>query len=170
MEERLTLKLYSPLTAELETQADYDAYYDEPDMEQLRGGDLICYQDAILEGIERERLPEESERGLMAYFYGPESVDQKVVSLKPTVEVIHGKLYGVAECEVKEPLTKEELSALKDYCAGQYSDGWGEGFEQRPRATGDGDLYVHFWQSEGFFLKTKQELERSIQKNRGESR
>ena len=126
MEETLTLKLYSPLTAELETHADYDAYYDEPDLEQLRGGDLVCYQDAILEGILHETLPEESERGLMAYFYGPESVDQKVVSLKPTVEVVHGKLYGVAECEVKEPLTKEELSALKDYCAGQYSDGNGK--------------------------------------------
>ena len=92
-------------------------------MELLRGGDLVCYQEAILEGIEQETLPEEAERGLMHYFYGPESVDQKVVSLKPTVEVIHGKLYGVAECEVKEPLTKGELSALKDYCAGQYADG-----------------------------------------------
>ena len=99
MEETLTLKLYSPLTAELETQADYDAYYDEPDLEQLRGGDLVYYQEAILEGIEQETLPEESERGLMAYFSGSESVDQKVVSLKPTVEVIHGKLYGVA-CQI----------------------------------------------------------------------
>ena len=54
MEETLKLKLYSPLTAELETQADYDAYYDEPDLEQLRGGDLIYYQDAILEGIAQE--------------------------------------------------------------------------------------------------------------------
>ena len=170
MEDTLTLKLYSPLTAELETKQDYDAYYDEPDLEQLYGGDLIYYQDAILEGIAREQLPDEAGRGLMAYFSGPESVNQKVVSLKPTVEIVHGKLYGVAECEVKEFLTKEEMSTLKSYCSGQYSDGWGEGFEQRPRATADGDLYVHFWQSEGFFLKTKQELERSLQKNRGESR
>ena len=59
---------------------------------------------------------------------------------------------------------------LPSLCEASHNDGWGEGFEQRPRATGDGDLYVHFWQSEGFFLKTKQELERSFQKNRGESR
>ncbi len=59
---------------------------------------------------------------------------------------------------------------LPSLCEASHNDGWGEGFEQRPRATGDGNLYVHFWQSEGFFLKTKQELERSLQKNRGESR
>lgn len=170
MEDTLTLKLYSPLTAELETKVDYDGYYDEPDLEEIRAGDLVYYQDAILEGIQQEMLPEEAERGLMHYFYGLESVNLKVVSLKPTVEAVRGKLYGVAECVVKEPLTREELSALKSYCAGQYSDGWGEGFEQRPRATCDGDLYVHFWQSEGFFLKTKRELEHTLQKNRGEAR
>ena len=158
-----TLKLYSPLTAELQIEPIDDAYYDEPDMEQLRGGDLAYFREAILDGIAQEQLPGEAERGLMAYFHGPDSVNQKVESMKPTVEVVHGQLYGVAVCRLKGDLTEAELSALKDYCTGQYADGWGEGFEQRPRATGDGDLYVHFWQSKGFFLKTKQELELSHQ-------
>ncbi len=158
-----TLKLYSPLTAELQIEPIDDAYYDEPDMEQLHGGDLVFFREAILDGIAQEQLPDEAERGLMFYFYGPDSVNQKVESMKPTVEVVHGQLYGVAECKIKEALNEAELSALKDYCAGQYADGWGEGFEQRPRATGDGDLYVHFWQSKGFFLKTKQELEHTHQ-------
>ena len=159
MNDTTTLKLYSPLTAELQIEPLDDDYYDEPDMEQLHGGDLAYFREAILDGIAQEQLPGEAERGLMAYFHGPDSVNQKVESMKPTVEVVHGQLYGVAECRIKGALTEAELSALKDYCTGQYADGWGEGFEQRPRATGDGDLYVHFWQSKGFFLKTKQELE-----------
>ena len=163
MNDTTTLKLYSPLTAELQIEPLDDDYYDEPDMEQLHSGDLVFFQEAILDGIAQEQLPGEAERGLMAYFHGPDSVNQKVESMKPTVEVVHGQLYGVAECRIKGALTEAELSALKDYCAGQYADGWSEGFEQRPRATGDGDLYVHFWQSKGFFLKTKQELERSHQ-------
>lgn len=162
-----TLKLYSPLTAELQIEPIDDAYYDEPDMEQLHGGDLVYFQEAILDGIVQEQLPGEAERGLMAYFHGPDSVNQKVESMKPTVEVVHGQLYGVAVCRIKGALTEAELSALKDYCTGQYADGWGESFEQRPRATGDGDLYVHFWQSKGFFLKTKQELERINQQKCG---
>ncbi len=159
MNDTTTLKLYSPLTAELQIEPIDDVYYDKPDMEQLHGSDLAYFREAILDGIAQEQLPGEAGRGLMAYFHGPDSVNQKVESMKPTVEVVHGQLYGVAVCRIKEALTEAELSALKDYCAGQYADGWGEGFEQRPRATESGDLYVHFWQSKGFFLKTKQELE-----------
>lgn len=42
--------------------------------------------------------------------------------------------------------------------------------ELETRATAYGDLYVHFWQSEGFFIGTKQELTRSLQKHRRDER
>jgi len=171
--EGFTLKLYSPLTAELETEQDFDAYYDEPDTVYLDGGDLVYFQDAILEGIAKEALPGEAERGLMAYFHGSPTVDQKVQSLNISVEAIRGRLYGVAECRIRESLTAAELSGLKEYIIGQYSDGWGEGYEQRPRRTDEGNLYVHFWQDRDFALRTRQELEQILQKNmrnRGEAR
>lgn len=146
------LKLYSPLQADL-----FIEEYDDPQI--LTGGELIPYQDAILQGIEDEQLPDEAERGLMTYFDGSEAVDGKVVSVFPSVEVVDGGLYGVAVCQIKGRLNPDELNELKEYCVGQYSDGWGEGYEQRPRCTCDGALYVSFWQYDGFFIQTKEEME-----------
>jgi hypothetical protein len=37
-----------------------------------------------------------------------------------------------------------------EYITGQYSDGWGEGFEQRDIEVDGGVLNVHFWQPERF--------------------
>ncbi len=48
---------------------------------------------------------------------------------------------------------------LKDYWTGQMSDGWGEGFEQQPIQTEEGELYVSFWSSENFWkVMTAEEL------------
>ena len=41
-------------------------------------------------------------------------------------------------------------TVLCNYISGQYSDGWGEGFEQRDIRVDDGTLAVHFWQEDGF--------------------
>lgn len=67
--------------------------------------------------------PEEVERGLMAYFSGPDSVDRKVQSYYFTAEVRDGRLWGVAECKVRGALTPLELAALTDEIGGQASDG-----------------------------------------------
>ena len=146
------LKLYSPLSGEL-TEQEYD------DPQPMDGGDLTMFQDVILQGIEDEQLPEEAERGLMTYFYGSKTVDEKVLSVFVDVENVDGKLYGVAVCKVKGSLSPGELEELKEFCTGQYSDGWGEGYEQRPRKTDYGDLYVSFWEHDGFFIRTKEEME-----------
>lgn len=146
------LKLYSPLSGEL-TEQEYD------DPQPMDGGDLAMFQDVILQGIEDEQLPEEAERGLMTYFYGSKTVDEKVLSVFVDVENVDGKLYGVAVCKVKGSLSPGELEELKEFCTGQYSDGWGEGYEQRPRKTDYGDLYVSFWEHDGFFIRTKEEME-----------
>ena len=146
------LKLYSPLFGEL-TEQEYD------DPEPLDGSDLVAFQEAISQGIGDEQMPEEEERGLMTYFYGSKAVDEKVVSCFPNVEQIDGRLYGVAVCQLKGSLTPSELEELKEYCTGQYADGWGEGFEQHPRKTAFGDLYVKFWKHNDFFIRTAEEME-----------
>ena len=95
----------------------------------------------------------------MLYYRGAESVKEKVASLFPTVEEVGGKLYGVAVCQIREQLAPDELVELKEFCTSQYADGWGEGYEQRPRKTEYGDLYVSFWQGEDYFILTKEEME-----------
>ena len=173
IENNLTeLKLYSPLRAELEqTEEPVREWVDEPEppsLQVLDGDDLSApvFRDAILHGIEDEQMPEEEQRGLMTYFYGSDAVNEKVVSVFPSVEEIGDKLYGVAVCQVRETLNPGELAELKEFCAGQYGDGWGEGYEQRPRRTEYGDLYVSFWQDKGFFILTKEEMETAKAPNR----
>ena len=158
-EEITELKLYSPLSAVL--------YEEDPEEETetgfepliLSGYELTGYQDAIRQGIEDERLPDEEERGLMTYFDGDESVDEKVISVQMDVEEVLGSLYAVAVCQIRDGLSSGELEELKEYCVSQYADGWGESYEQRSRKTEDGELYVSFWKPDGFYICTKEELE-----------
>ncbi len=71
----------------------------------------------------------------------------------PSAKICGNKLCGCLTVELREPLNEGEQAALCDYISGQYSDGWGEGFEQRDIRVEDGKLYVHFWQDHDFELK-----------------
>ena len=94
-------------------------------------------------------------------FWVSYNVKNMVISFRITAEVINDRLYAVATCKVKGKLTPDELTELKEFCVGQYADGWGEGFEQRERRCADGSLYVHFWQPDKFFICTREEMEQN---------
>lgn len=100
------------------------------------------------------------ECGLMEYFDEADSpaVAHKVISCNPRVEKRNGKLWGVAECQIIDELTKDEETCLLDYIEGQMSDGFGEGFEQKPIRVDDMELYAHFWQFDGWFIKREDQL------------
>ena len=89
----------------------------------------------------------------MQYYHEDDSVRRKVVSAVPSVEICGNKLCGCLTVELKEPLLDDEQTVLCNYITGQYSDGWGEGFEQRDIRVEDGTLAVHFWQDHDFELK-----------------
>ena len=116
--EPTTMKLYMPLTA--------DAYYynEYGDMEDesypMDGRELRAYEGAILKALINNRMPEESESGIMHWYDGNDSVEAKVKSVVFTVEEREGKLWGVAECRVVGDLTPEELSTLKEYITGRH--------------------------------------------------
>ena len=106
----------------------------------LDGTELADYEDAIREELERY-----GEDDLMQYFDGSESIHGKIQSAVVTIENKDGILYGCTKLELNEFLSQEELQEFTEYITGQYSDGWGEGFEQRDIKVDGGMLNVHFW-------------------------
>ena len=155
------LKLYCPATGELTDTCEYE-WDDEvtDDTYQLDGQELTGFSDLIQEALKKEMdFPEATDRGLMEYYGWDNSVNEKVRSMTVTVEEVGGRLYGVGVCQVDGKLNREELSDLKEYFSGQMSDGFGEGFEQRPIRTSLGELYVHLWQFKDYFVRTGQEME-----------
>ena len=84
------------------------------------------YAPQIISALQGELLwlenegPEAAERGLMVYFDGPDSVEQKVQSYFFKAEVREGQLWGVAECKVRGELTPLELQHLTDDIPTEY--------------------------------------------------
>lgn len=154
--ERFVLRIFSPLTAIMYAKDDWGEL--EECSEEVFPAELCSYETEILEQIAKECLPEEGDRGLAVYLDIPE-LEENIYSMKPTVEVWHGELWGVLEVESHNQLSEREIEAVKEYWKGQESDGWGEGFEQRGIKTPEGELYVSFWNSgDEFFLTTEEGL------------
>ena len=144
------MKFYSPLTADFfPNEPDYeDEFYDEYEGYPQDGHELLEYETAIRDAVENDTRDFGGD--LMQYYHEDDSVRGKVVTAIPSVEVHGNKLCGCLTVELKEPLLDDEQTVLCNYISGQYSDGWGEGFEQRDIRVDDGTLAVHFWQEDGF--------------------
>ena len=111
----------------------------------------VLQADAVDEAVKKDIADFNGD--LMQYYHEDDSVRSKVVSAVPSVEIHGNKLCGCLNVELRESLNEGEQAVLCDYISGQYSDGWGEGFEQREIEVEDGKLYVHFWQDHDFELK-----------------
>ena len=79
-------------------------------------------------------------------------------SIKPDIERVNDVMMGVVAIKMTEPLSQGEIDDLKDYITGQFSDGWGESFEQQAIQVDGNQIYVHFWNSEEYFIKTEEEM------------
>ena len=149
----MEMKFYSPLTAEFSPdEPDWeDESYNEYEGYPMDGHDLLQYADAVDEAVKKDIADFNGD--LMQYYHEDDSVRSKVVSAVPSAEICGNKLCGCLTVELKEALLDDEQTVLCNYISGQYSDGWGEGFEQRDIRVEDGTLAVHFWQDHDFELK-----------------
>ena len=145
--QEITLKLYSPLTGDF-YKNDVDEYgwnngvADYPTL--FSGIDMAYYVDSIQKAVKQRSSDDGG--NLMLYFDEERSpgVKEKVLSAIPSVEIRGDELMGCTTVKLREPLTEPEMQDLQDYLKGQFSDGWGESFEQQEIQTSDGVLYVHF--------------------------
>lgn len=155
-QELQTLRLWNPLFPKIYRKNEWgDTEYEPEDME---ANEIVEYQEEILAAIEREKLSNEGERGLAVYLDN-DVLKGKVYSINPIVEEWDGKLWGVTEVQSHGELTQAELDEVISELTGQFSDGWGEGFEQRAIDTPYGELYLSFWDAgNGFFIKPEEEL------------
>ena len=146
----MQMKFYSPLTADFfPNEPDYeDEFYDEYEGYPQDGHELLEYETALRDAVENDTRDFGGD--LMQYYHEDDSVRNKVVTAVPSVEVHGNKLCGCLTVELKEPLLDDEQTILCNYITGQYSDGWGEDFEQHEISVGDGKLYIHFWQDHDF--------------------
>lgn len=131
------------------------------EQETLYRSELADYEEQIQKAILKAKHVEAEPRGLMHYFDGNRQVAAKVISAFPRVQNIRGELFGVLECSICQPLMQSEIYELKNFWDGQMSDGWGEGFEQRPIYTREGELYVSFCADKRYWgIMTEEELDR----------
>ena len=149
----MQIKFYSTLTADFfpTDPTDLGSSYKESEGIPYTGEELTGYRDIIRKAVQDDIRSFNGD--LMQYYHEDDSVRSKVVSAVPSAKICGNKLCGCLTVELREPLNEGEQAALCDYISGQYSDGWGEGFEQRDIRVEDGKLYVHFWQDHDFELK-----------------
>lgn len=151
-----TMRILFPL--KIYTYPQYDCLEDE--REDISPREAVKYEDQILAAIAKENRHFENDRGLAEYIHS-EVLKEKVNSLYPSVEIVDGELWGVMSAGLMEHLSGEETSALINYVCGQNADGYGEGLEQRPIKTPDGEIYVSFWNHANYSLKLEQEMKNS---------
>lgn len=155
---RYTETFYFPLTGELQ---DDESFYSKTDNRYLRH-----FKYEIRELLEREQ--DMDGESMKDFFYDDDNVQKKMTSCKWDITERDGTLYGKVELRLKEQLTTEEKETVRKWIIGQNADGLGEGFEQRPIRTEDGDLYVSLWNSsDNYFVYDENEMDDYLSEQHG---
>lgn len=139
---------------------------DEGDGDMFTVGDSYLADSAneIAEALKEYTANDEND--MAAYYNEDDAVSEKLTSAVWSVELHGGRLFGRIDCSLKEALTAEETETLRDWLTGQCSDALGEGFEQQPIDTMDGELFVSFWNSgDDYAMMTESEFDEYLRQN-----
>lgn len=160
-QERIQMKLLSPLTGGFFRKCKRRGKEDyENTGRGIDGRELAQYEMAIRKAVDRENhlgMEDGKSFDLMEEcFDGSPSIQRKVEHGRISVENTGGALYGCTTLILKEELEDWEMKELCEYIAGQYSDGWGECFEQRdiPAEGGIINVYFDFLESPDFQIES----------------
>ena len=148
-QERLEMKLLGPLTGGFFLKDSRGQKRDfDGSGKLLDGRELSQYEDAIQKAVDKENRPEFEGGNPFDFmddgFDGSPSIQEKVEHGRISVENIGGTLYGCTTLILKEGLEDWELEELCEFVSIQYSDGWGECFEQRDIPADGGMVRVYF--------------------------
>ena len=152
--------LYFPLSAQIDLHDDEDGETFEAHPRLIS-----AHENEIREALQLEQAPEYGD--MADYYDGIPSAKAKLVSAYWDVEEYDGLLYGKVDLYLTAPLTPEEKESVTDWVTGQNSDGLGEGFEQRPIATEDGDLHVSMYDMRDSWICDAEEFEDRISQSQG---
>ena len=137
----------------------------KPDKGGEDGRELAQYETAIRKAADRENRPEiegGDPFGLMdEYFDGSLSIQEKVEHGRISVENIGGVLYACTMLILKEELEDWKLAELCEFVSVQYSESWGERFEQRdiPADGGMIRVFIQELQTAGLVQRNSQSKE-----------
>lgn len=111
---------------------------------EMDAEELALYEDKIREMFTRD--PEDELAQYIHPTYERDSLIYGVVTeIWVDVKVIEGKLYSWTEVTANRMLSETEKKALLSYLSGQFSDGYGEGLEQREFLTDTEDVPIGVW-------------------------
>ena len=137
---------------------------DEGDGDLYTVGDpfLYDYRCDIAEAIAKHQ--ERDIENIASFYSDEDGVREKLVSADWSTEVVDGTLYGMVTVRLREELTEEETSVLKDWISGQNSDGAFECLEDYPIETEDGSLAISLWHvGNDYFIADRDELDEYIE-------
>ena len=137
MEKRL--QLWSPVWGWLATK--------EGESVDLKGQDLVLYENAIQEALEQEKLyyrKKSAPFNLMDYYDADDSVKEKVQNLDIQVKKEQEGLYVCASLALKEPLTSQELEAIQNFLSRQYEVGIFDTPRLRSYSVEEGEVVLDF--------------------------
>lgn len=146
---RIEMKLLSPLAGVFFRKCRHGKKGDleEPGRE-MDGRELADYVEAIRKAVDKVNSPEIEDGNpfdlMEECFDGSPSIQEKVEHGVISVENVEGILYGCTTLLLKEALEAWELEEMCEYISIQYSDGWGEVFEQRDIPADGGIIRVYF--------------------------
>jgi len=157
------VKLYTPLHVEM---VDADHGDSTVFLESIGQDKKAAYTELVQSALQTVQPLEDARCAFCQHTGGYPGVNEKIVSLLHTTELVEGKLYGVTVCQSKGTLSPEEIDGLKSKCREQFDAGWGSGFAQCPHQGSHTGIYIHFERNSGDPLLTRAELDAALKAGR----